>query len=145
MNATTEPGKVHLGRNIKRIRETLQIKQQTLATSLGSDWSQKKISQLEDKEDIDDGLLAEVAKALNVSVDAIKEYNAESHITNIQNNYEGSNVGASHINTNNYNCTINYAEKWAEAVGKIEKLYERLLQLQKEQVELLRQMVENVK
>lgn len=41
--------KVHEGRNIKRFREMLGVKQEALATSLGDDWSQKKISLLETK------------------------------------------------------------------------------------------------
>ncbi|MFT3704782.1 MAG: helix-turn-helix transcriptional regulator [Agriterribacter sp.] len=139
MSATTEAGKVHLGRNIKRIREILKIKQQTLASQLGEDWNQKKISQLEDKEVIDDALLADVAKALNVPVDAIKEFDEQSHVLNIQNNYENSNnQGANLI----YQSTINPIEKWLEVIDKNEKLYERLLQSEKEKVELLQKLLD---
>ncbi len=35
--------KVHEGRNIKRFREMLGIKQEALAAGLGEDWTQKKI------------------------------------------------------------------------------------------------------
>ena len=41
--------KTHDGRNVKRIREIMKVKQSTLAHELGGDWNQKKISQLEDK------------------------------------------------------------------------------------------------
>ena len=41
---------LHEGRNVKRIREMLGIKQETLAYELGDDWNQKKISLLEQKE-----------------------------------------------------------------------------------------------
>lgn len=138
MSATTESGKVHLGRNIKRIRETLKIKQQTLANQLGDDWTQKKVSLLEDKEEIDDALLGEVAKALNVSVEAIKEYNEEAHITNIQNNYEGSNSNATNVGPAgymNYQCTFN-------PIDKLMELFERLLESEKEKVELLKKLLD---
>ncbi len=41
--------KVYQGRNIKRFREMLGIKQEVLAYELGEDWNQKKISMLEQK------------------------------------------------------------------------------------------------
>lgn len=39
--------KIHHGRNIKRFREMMGIKQEALAHELGKDWSQRKISLLE--------------------------------------------------------------------------------------------------
>ena len=35
---------IHQGRNVKRFREMLGIKQEALAFELGDDWNQKKIS-----------------------------------------------------------------------------------------------------
>ena len=58
--------KVHEGRNVKRFREMLGIKQEALAAGLGEDWTQKKISLLEQKETIEPGILDQVAKILNV-------------------------------------------------------------------------------
>jgi hypothetical protein len=49
--------KIHHGRNIKRFREMMGIKQEALAFELGEDWSQKKISLLEQKEEIEEILL----------------------------------------------------------------------------------------
>lgn len=40
---------IHEGRNIKRFMEILGMKQEALAFELGEDWTQKKVSQLEDK------------------------------------------------------------------------------------------------
>ncbi len=34
--------KIHQGRNVKRFREMLGIKQEALALELGDDWNQKK-------------------------------------------------------------------------------------------------------
>ncbi len=55
--------KVHEGRNVRRFREMLGIKQETLAYELGDDWNQKKISVLEQKETIDASLLQQISDA----------------------------------------------------------------------------------
>ncbi len=54
---------IHEGRNVKRIREILGIKQDALALELGI--SQQAISALEQKEALDKEMLEKVAKALN--------------------------------------------------------------------------------
>lgn len=50
---------IHQGRNVKRFREMLGIKQEMLAFDLGADWNQKKISMLKQKEVIEKDLLKE--------------------------------------------------------------------------------------
>lgn len=60
--ATTK--KIHEGRNIKRFREMLGIKQDALAADLGDDWNQQKVSLLEQKETIDPSLLQQISAAL---------------------------------------------------------------------------------
>jgi len=67
---------VHEGRNVKRIREILGIKQDTLAKELGL--SQQAISALEQKEAIDEKVLEDVSKILKVPVDAIRRFNEEA-------------------------------------------------------------------
>jgi hypothetical protein len=47
---------IHHGRNVKRFREMLGLKQDGLACMLGDDWNQQKISLMEQKEIIDDAL-----------------------------------------------------------------------------------------
>ncbi len=54
MAATDSNEKIHHGRNVKRFREMLGIKQEAFAAELGSDWNQKKVSLLEQKESIDE-------------------------------------------------------------------------------------------
>ena len=126
------------------------IKQQALAYELGGEWSQKKISVLESKEKIEDDLLAEIAKVLKVPEEAIRNFDEEKAICNIQNNYEGSNSGSGALVTVGSNitytdCAINPIEKWVETLEKLEalqakyeNLYERLLQSEKEKNELLK-------
>ena len=69
--------KIHHGRNIKRFREMMGIKQESLAFELGPDWSQKKISLLEQKEEVEEELLSQVADILKVPAEAIKSFNEE--------------------------------------------------------------------
>lgn len=113
---------VHHGRNIKRLREIQGIKQEALALELGEDWNQKKVSLLESKEVVDEQLLGEVAKALKVTPEAIKNFDEEKAIHNIQNNYDQSVINAGP--TINYNCNINPIEKWLEALEENKKLYQ---------------------
>jgi len=88
MNATDKPKNIHQGSNVKRFREMLGLKQEALAIALGEEWSQKRISLLESKEVIDDEILSQVAEILKVPVEAIKNFDEEKAIFNIQNNYE---------------------------------------------------------
>jgi transcriptional regulator with XRE-family HTH domain len=84
MSATTEkPNQIHQGRNIKRFREMLGLKQEALAYALGEEWSQKRVSLLEQKEVIEDDLLNQVAAILKVPVEAIKNFDTAtpSHCT----------------------------------------------------------------
>ncbi|MEJ0101537.1 MAG: helix-turn-helix transcriptional regulator [Bacteroidota bacterium] len=61
---------IHEGKNVKRIREMLGIKQDALAFDLGI--SQQAISLLEQREALDKDMLEKVANILKVPVEAIK-------------------------------------------------------------------------
>lgn len=132
--------KIHHGKNVARFRQMLGIKQEALAALLNDDWTQVNISRLEAKEEIDDALLSQIAAALKIPVEAIKHFDEEAAIVNIQNNYENSyNSGANQV----YKCDINPLEKYIEAVDKIEKLYGELLKAKEEQIKLLERMAKN--
>ena len=132
---------IHQGKNVKRFREMMGIKQEALAYMLGDDWNQQKISLLEQKEEIDDRLLDEIAGQLKVPAEAMRNFDEETAVFNIQNNYEGSNTGANGVYTNNNNCTFNPLEKYVQSIEENKKLYERLLQSEKEKNELLQQIL----
>src|SRR5687767_12578578 len=104
----------HEGRNLKRIREIMGIKQEALAMTLGHDWNQQKISLLEQKEQLDPKILEEVAAALHVKPEAIRNFDEEKAVYYIQNNYEGAYEGASnfHASAAFNNCTFNPIDKW---------------------------------
>ncbi|XZF12814.1 helix-turn-helix domain-containing protein [Chitinophagaceae bacterium MMS25-I14] len=135
--------KIHHGKNVKRFREMLGLKQEWLAFELGDDWSQKKVSQLENKEEIDDTTLEEIAKLLKVPAEAIKNFSEEAAIYNIQNNYDNAQVTSSPVNATY--CTFNPLDKWLEAMEENKKLYERLLQTEREKVELMERLMNGKK
>lgn len=111
--------KIHIGRNIERIRELKGIKQETLAVALGV--SQQTISKMEQSEFVDDDRLKQIANALGVNVDSIKNYNEEAVIFHIQNMHDNSSA--------NYQYHFN-------PMDKVVELYERLL---KEKDEIIKQ------
>src|SRR5690606_23564015 len=84
---TDMPKKVHEGRNVKRFREMLGIKQEALAAELGEDWTQSKISLLEAKETIEPDILEQVAKALKVTPEAIRSFSEDVAINIISNTF----------------------------------------------------------
>ncbi|HEY0175190.1 MAG TPA: helix-turn-helix transcriptional regulator [Pedobacter sp.] len=147
MNTTTDrPNKVHHGKNVKRFREMFALKQEALAIELGDQWSQKRISVLESKEKIDEEILAEIAKALKIPVEAILTFDEEKTIMNIQNNYEGANQGSGALINGAYHvCTFNPLDKLLETMDELKSLYtenknlyERLLQSERNQIEILK-------
>ncbi len=122
----------HDGQQLKEFREMLGIKQEVFANALGEDWNQKKVSRLEEREVIDDELMDQIATALQVKPEAIRNFNKEKAIYNIQNNYEGSNTGVNSGAFNNQYCTFNPLDKLMESIEENKKLYERLIELMQE-------------
>ncbi|GAA4924669.1 helix-turn-helix transcriptional regulator [Mucilaginibacter defluvii] len=137
MSTTAEkPNQIHHGRNVKRFREMLGLKQEALAFELGEDWSQKRVSLLEAKETIEEELLAQVAAILKVPVEAIKNFDEEKAINNIQNNYDNSVIhGGPSVN---YGCTFNPIEKIVELYDEKIALLERLLASEREKMEFFK-------
>jgi transcriptional regulator with XRE-family HTH domain len=146
MNSIETPVKrIHHGRNLKGIRNALDISQDQLAEKLGEAWNQQRISDLENKERIEDDLLSKVAKALEVPVDTIKNYSPEALVTYIQNNHSGANASTGQIGQgydyNHNHCTFNPLDKYVEVVEKNEKLYQELLKTEREKIALLERML----
>ncbi|WP_087093376.1 helix-turn-helix domain-containing protein [Elizabethkingia anophelis] len=126
--------KIHQGRNIKRFREMLGIKQDALAYELGEDWNQKKISLLEQKESVEKDILEQVAKILKVPTEAIENFDEEQAISVIANTFTDSFNNSTNAFAYNNNCTFNPLDKMVE-------LYERMLELQKEMIEKLERLI----
>lgn len=127
MTQAAATGKPHHGRNIKRIREILGLKQEALALNLGNDWTQRRISLLEQKEEVEEQVIQEIARALRVSPDAIRQFSEEAAINIISNTFSDfhDNAVASAMN---YQCTFNPIEKIIQLYEDKIALYERLLQ-----------------
>ncbi len=123
----------HIGRKISRLRELRGWKQESLAAELGV--SQQAISKMEQSEKIEDALLERISKALDIPVEGIKNFDENSIIQNIQNNYDHSTIsGGPAVNLN---CTFNPLDKLMEAIEENRRLYERLLASEREKIEWL--------
>lgn len=127
--------KIHQGRNIKRFREMLGIKQEALAFELGDDWNQKKVSLLEQKETVESDILAQVAKILKVPAEAIENFDEEQAV-NVISNTINNNDNATMMNP----AVFNYQPSF-NPIDKMVELYERMLQQQKEMIEKLEKLI----
>lgn len=130
---------IHQGRNIRRFRELFGLKQEALAWELGEDWSQKRVSTLEQKEVIEQDILEKVAQILKVPAEAIKSFDEDTAIAYF-NTFNDHSV--SHVIGNHGTYNFNPIDKWMEALEENKKLYERLLQSEREKVELLQKVLD---
>lgn len=146
MTTTEQPGKVHHGRNIKRFREMFGLKQEALAIELGDDWSQKKVSRLEENEVVDDAILEQVAKVLKIPKEAIKNFSEEAAVNyfNTFNDSSASGTSSAYFSPNS-TFYINPVEEYNRLLEENKKLYERLLEAEKEKVALLEKLLEQKK
>jgi transcriptional regulator with XRE-family HTH domain len=128
MSTATKPN--HIGHKIARIRELRGLKQEGLAYELKV--SQQTVSKIEQSEMVDEELLEQISKVLGVSAEGIKNFN-EDAVFNYFNNFNDNSAG-----TFNHHCTFNPLDKLVELFEEHKKLYERLLQSEREKVELLK-------
>lgn len=131
MNTATKPK--HIGRNISRIRELRGMKQEALANAIGV--SQQSVSNIEGSETVDEEKLNAIAEVLGVSAEAIKNYSDETVFNIIGNTYHDNSSSL------NYSCTFNPIDKLVEAYDENKKLYERLIQAEKDKVEYLEKLL----
>lgn len=143
--------KIHEGRNVKRFREMLSIKQDALAFELGDDWNQQRISLLEQKETIDVALLKQISGVLKIPVEAFQNFDEEQAVNIIAstiNNNDNAVMHGPSIYSNQPTFNIDPAEKWLEALEEIKKLneektalYERMLKDKEEMISRLEQVL----
>jgi transcriptional regulator with XRE-family HTH domain len=127
----TPDRKIHQGRNVKRFREMMGLKQEGLAMELGEDWTQRRVSLLEAKEEIEPEILEQVAKALKVPSEAIKNFDEMAAINIISNTFHDFKDNAV---ANANHCTFN-------PLDKVIELYERMLKDKTDMIEKLEQML----
>ncbi|WP_294307920.1 helix-turn-helix transcriptional regulator [uncultured Chryseobacterium sp.] len=135
--------KIHQGRNVKRFREMLGIKQEALAFDLGEDWNQKKISLLEQKATIEAPLLQAISNVLKIPVEAFQNFDEEQAINIISNTFHDfkDNAVASAMN---YQCSFNPIDKIVELYDEKIALYERMLKEKEEMMERLERLINKV-
>jgi transcriptional regulator with XRE-family HTH domain len=138
MMSETPTKKIHEGRNVKRFREMLGIKQDALAADLGDDWNQQKISLLEQKETIDDPVLQQVAAALKIPAEAIQNFDEEQAVNIISNTF----------NEEAFSNSFNYGTIHFHPIDKLVQLheekialYERMLKEKDEMMERLEKLI----
>jgi len=130
--------KIHQGRNVKRFREMLGIKQEALAFDLGEEWNQKKISLLEQKDVIEDDLLKAISVALKIPVEAFQNFDEEQAINIISNTFnDGSFLNTGHTPTFNVNPIDKLIQLHEEKIA----LYERMLKEKDEMMERLEKLI----
>ncbi|WP_278379555.1 helix-turn-helix domain-containing protein [Chryseobacterium arthrosphaerae] len=131
--------KIHQGRNVKRFREMLGIKQEALAFDLGDDWNQKKVSLLEQKEIIEDPLLKRISEVLKIPVEAFQNFDEEQAVNIISNTFTDFKEGASAINIHPvFNPVEAILKMHEEKMG----LYERMLKEKDEMMVRLEKLIE---
>ncbi|KAF2079369.1 helix-turn-helix domain-containing protein [Flavobacterium sharifuzzamanii] len=136
MSTTTKPS--HIGRKISRIRELKDMKQEALAQALGM--SQQSVSAMENSETVDEEKLKEVAKAFGMTVEAIKNFSEEAVINYFNNIYDNE-INGSIVAPQSNHCTFNPLDKLVEVYEENKKLYERLLQSEKDKNEYLEKLL----
>ncbi|QIK55223.1 helix-turn-helix transcriptional regulator [Dysgonomonas sp. HDW5B] len=134
MNTAFETKKRNDGYSVKRLREILGVKQEDLADKLQI--SQQTISKIEQKDILEDDLLNNIAKALNVSVEAIKNFSEDAALNIISNSFTSNDTST--LNAVNYECSFN-------PLDKVIELYERMLKAEQEKVNILEQMLKDKK
>lgn len=130
--------KIHQGRNVKRFREMLGIKQEVLAFDLGEDWNQKKISLLEQKEVIDNSLLQQISKVLKIPVEAIENFDEEQAINIISNTFNKE----AYIGNSGAIFNINPMEEIVKLHEEKIVLYERMLKEKDEMMTRLEKLIQ---
>ena len=129
--------KIHQGRNVKRFREMLKIKQEALAYDLGEDWNQKKISILEQKDVIEDNLLKQISSVLKIPVEAFQNFDEEQAVNLISCNFSDNAMFNNRIEVFNNNPIEEIKKLHEEKIV----LFERMLKEKDEMIQRLEKLI----
>ncbi|CAI8937541.1 helix-turn-helix domain-containing protein [Chryseobacterium sp. IT-36CA2] len=130
--------KIHQGRNVKRFREMLGIKQEALALDLGEDWNQKKISLLEQKETIENQLLEKISEVLKVPVEAFQNFDEEQAVNLISCTFSDNAMFNNRVEVQNINPIDKIVQLHEEKIA----LYERMLKEKDEMMSRLEKLLD---
>lgn len=127
--------KIHQGRNVKRFREMLGIKQEALAYDLGEEWNQKKISMLEQKDIIEDNLLKQISNSLKIPVEAFQNFDEEQAVNLISCSFSDNAMFNNRIEVFNNNPIEEIKKLHEEKIALFERMLkekdEMMLRLEK--------------
>jgi len=126
---------IHAGRNVKRLREMLGIKQEALAMALGSEWSQQRVSLLEKRKQIDIDLLERIADVLGLPIEAIINVNDKCLVNIITDNLTDNRE------RNTEPLSFNIGQKWLEALEENRKLTRKLLKAKNRIIKCLKKRI----
>ena len=129
--------KIHQGRNVKRFREMLNIKQEALAYDLGEDWNQKKISMLEQKDVIEDNLLKQISAVLRIPVEAFQNFDEEQAVNLISCSFSDNAMFNNRIEVFNNNPIDKLIQLHEDKIA----LYERMLKEKDEMMQRLEKLI----
>jgi len=147
--------KIHEGRNVKRFRELLGMKQEVLAAELGEDWNQKKISLLEQKEIIEPDILQQVAGVLKVPEAVLHNFDEETVLNVFSFSYTETNVSdcegegwtaAQNVNNPSYDfyAEEKVLEEMKNMMAEIKRLNELVIKEKEEKAELYERLLQNM-
>lgn len=126
METTNYTNMLHVGRKIERVRRLRGLTQTELGDALGI--TKQAVSKMEQTEQVDDERLKQIANALGVTEDGLKNFHEERVIYNTNNFYENCGVTSNAISGNTENFNNFPLEKTIE-------LFEQLLQKERERFE----------
>ncbi|GAA4778523.1 helix-turn-helix transcriptional regulator [Olivibacter ginsenosidimutans] len=98
METITNTLSLHKGRKIERIRKLRGWTQTTLGEKLNI--TKQAVSKLEQSVNISDEKLKDIAEALEVTFDGLKNFSEENVLYNTNNFYENCGVNATNISAN---------------------------------------------
>lgn len=125
----------------------LGIKQEALAITLGEDWSQKRVSLMEQKETIESNLLEQVAAIFKIPVEAIENLDEEQAVNIIANTFHTNDnatvgIGGNSSNGNDDNRIFHPIDKLVQLHEEKIILYERMLKEKDDIIDRLEKLIE---
>jgi transcriptional regulator with XRE-family HTH domain len=130
MNSEVDDNPVHIGRNIERIRRLRGFTQDDV--SKGLNISKQAVSQIEQSEKIDEERLKQIADVLGVTLEGLKGFREQGIFYHTNNFYEAATFtnSVAHAHSNVFQNPLE----------KIIELYENLLKVEREKVEILQKI-----
>jgi transcriptional regulator with XRE-family HTH domain len=122
---------LHIGRKIERVRRLRGMTQADLGDILGV--TKQAVSKMEQTEKMDDGKLKQVAEALGVTEEGLKNFTEETVLYCTNNFYENCRVSASNIGPISTVENLNHF-----SMEQAIKLFEELIKIERKKFESLK-------